>query len=61
MMRSCRTSDAAYEIYTVVKGDSLWKIAAVKLGNGARYPEIKVLNGLTTDTIFPGQKLKIPK
>jgi LysM repeat protein len=54
------TSDTAYETYTVVKGDSLWKIAAVKLGNGARYPEIKALNGLTSDTIVPGQKLKIP-
>jgi hypothetical protein len=50
-----------YEIYTVVKGDSLWKIAAAKLGNGARYPEIKSLNGLSGDTIFAGQKLKIPK
>jgi LysM repeat protein len=45
----------------VVKGDSLWKIAAAKLGNGARYPEIKSLNGLSGDTIFAGQKLKIPK
>jgi LysM repeat protein len=54
-------NDAAYEIYTVVKGDSLWRIASAKLGSGARYPEIKTLNGLTSDTIFPGQKLKIPK
>lgn len=54
-------NDAAYEIYTVVKGDSLWRIASAKLGSGARYPEIKELNGLTSDTIFPGQKLKIPK
>jgi LysM repeat protein len=51
----------AYDTYTVVKGDSLWKIAAVKLGNGARYPEIKQLNGLTSDTIYAGQVFKIPK
>ena len=55
------TSVATYEIYTVVKGDSLWKIAAAKLGSGVRYSEIKTLNRLKSDTIFPGQKLKIPK
>ncbi|MBS4008176.1 MAG: N-acetylmuramoyl-L-alanine amidase [Clostridium sp.] len=54
-------SGAAYEIYTVVKGDSLWEIAAAKLGSGARYREIKALNGLTSGVIIPGQKLKIPK
>jgi LysM repeat protein len=54
-------SDAAYETYVVVKGDSLWKIAATRLGNGSRYPEIKSLNGLTSDTIFAGQRLKVPK
>ena len=54
-------SDAAHEIYMVVKGDSLWKIAATKLGSGARYREIKALNGLTSGVIIPGQKLKIPK
>ncbi|MFP3156543.1 LysM peptidoglycan-binding domain-containing protein [Lachnospiraceae bacterium ZAX-1] len=53
------TADTAYEIYIVIKGDSLWKIAAIKLGNGSRYPEIKSLNGLTSDIIYPGQKLKI--
>lgn len=55
------TADTAYDTYTVVKGDSLWKIASEKLGSGARYPEIKSLNGLTSDTIFAGQKLKIPR
>ena len=49
------------ETYTVKKGDTLWGIATAKLGNGARYPEIKALNGLTSDTITTGQKLKIPK
>jgi LysM repeat protein len=55
------TSDTAYDIYVVAKGDSLWAIAQKKLGNGARYKEIKALNGLTSDTIFAGDKLKIPK
>lgn len=47
-------------IYTVKAGDSLWGIADQLLNNGSRYPEIKALNGLTNDTITPGQKLKIP-
>jgi len=49
------------EIYTVVKGDSLWKIAAAKLGSGARHREIRELNGLESDFLLPGKKLKIPK
>jgi LysM repeat protein len=50
-----------YEIHTVQKGDSLWKIAAAKLGNGSRYNEIKEINGLKSDILLPGQQLKIPK
>lgn len=50
----------AYKEYTIVKGDSLWGIAQKLLGNGARYKEIKKLNGLTSNTIYSGQKLKIP-
>lgn len=51
----------AYETYTVVKGDTLWGIASKKLGSGTRYKEIKTLNGLSSDTIYAGQKLKLPK
>lgn len=59
--------------YTVVSGDSLWKIAAKFLGNGTRWREIYDLNqarlklkppemfrGLLTVWIYPGQVLKIP-
>lgn len=49
-----------YKEYTVVKGDSLWGIAQKLLGNGARYTEIVKLNGLTSNVIYSGQKLKIP-
>ena len=54
------TSKAATTTYTVKKYDTLWGIAAKLLGNGSRYKEIKTLNGLTSDTIYTGQKLKIP-
>jgi LysM repeat protein len=55
------TSDTAYDTYVVSKGDSLWAIAQKVLGNGARYKEIKALNGMASDTIFAGDRLKIPK
>lgn len=55
------SSSAGADTYTVKKGDTLWGIATAKLGSGARYPEIKALNGLTSDTIMTGQKLKIPQ
>ena len=47
--------------YTVRKGDSLWAIAARELGSGGRYGEIKAANGLSGDTIYPGQVLDIPR
>ena len=50
-----------YRVHTVVKGDTLWDIAKKYLGNGSRYPEIKELNGLTSNVIYRGMKLKIPK
>ena len=51
---------ASAKTYTVQKGDSLWAIAAKQLGSGSRYKEIKTLNGLTSDTIYAGQILKLP-
>lgn len=49
-----------YRVHTVVHGDTLWAIAKKYLGNGSRYPEIKELNGLESNTIYSGWKLKIP-
>ena len=54
------TAAVTYRVHTVVHGDTLWAIAQKYLGNGSRYPEIKTLNGLTSNVIYSGMKLKIP-
>ena len=55
------TDAGAAQIYTVVKGDTLWGIAKKLLGSGYRYTEIVKLNGLKSSVIYSGQKLKIPQ
>lgn len=63
-MQSTRASshnEILFFDYCVQKGDTLWDLATKYLGNGARYQEIKILNGLSNDTIYAGQTLKIPK
>lgn len=55
------TPTSPYTTYTVVKGDSWWKIAANKMGNGAKCTELAAFNGKkTTDALHPGDVLKIP-
>lgn len=50
--------------YTVKPGDSLWKIAKLQLGSGAKWSEIYALNtkiiGKKPELIQPGQKLVMP-
>lgn len=53
--------EGSYSLYTVKKGDSLWKIAKSLLGNGNDYKQIQSANGLSGSIIRIGQKLKIPK
>lgn len=48
-------------IHTVVKGDSLWKLAKKYLGKGTRFTEIMRLNNKKSTIIYKGQKLLIPK
>jgi len=46
--------------YTVVSGDSLWRIAEKIYGNGSRYTEIANKNGIKAPyTIYPGQVLSV--
>ena len=40
--------------------NTLWAIAKKYLGNGSRYKEIVSLNGLKSNVIYSGMKLKIP-
>ncbi len=50
------------EEYTIVSGDTLWKIAEKTLGNGAEYQKILDANGMKeSDNLKIGAKLKIPK
>lgn len=49
--------------YKMVPGDSLWKVAQVQLGNGARWKEIQKLNGISdaeVDRLPIGKVLKLP-
>lgn len=55
-----RIPESGSRTYTVKDGDSLWSIAAAQLGDGARYNEIKTINGLTSNVIHTGQTLKLP-
>ncbi|MBL8211212.1 MAG: LysM peptidoglycan-binding domain-containing protein [Bryobacterales bacterium] len=52
-------------IYTVKKGDSLWKIAAENLGNGTLYPKIIAANPDRLkdekSVIHPGDQLILPE
>lgn len=52
------------ERYTVKRGDSLWKIAEERLGDGTRYVELVALNeavlGGRPDFLLPGTVLKVP-
>lgn len=58
------TDAQATEAYTVKRGDSLWKIANERLGDGTRYVELVALNrailGDRPDFLDPGTVLRVP-
>lgn len=53
-----------YMEYTIIKGDSLWKIAEAQLGDPYRWPELYHINkaviGKNANLIYPGTVIKIP-
>lgn len=53
-------TSTAVTIHTVVKGDTLWKLATKYLGKGSRFTEIVKLNGLKSTILRVGQKITIP-
>lgn len=54
--------DSTGKTYTVKPGDSFWGIAQSQMGNGSLYQELAEYNGMKpTDTIYPGNVLKIPR
>lgn len=58
------TSQREQETYVVVRGDSLWKIAKRKYGDGRKWRRIYAANreliGSNPNLIHPGQQLVIP-
>ena len=54
-------SQNKYIEYTVKRGDSLWNLAEKFLGNGARYKEIMYARAITSEKIYPKQRLFIPE
>ncbi len=55
------TSAAGGRTYVVVKGDTLYSIAARELGKGTRWKEIAELNGIGPDGLVAGRTLRLPQ
>lgn len=53
------TTSTSKKYHTVKKGETLWTLAIKYYGKGSKYTEIKKLNGLKSDIISIGQKLRV--
>ncbi|MEW6723468.1 MAG: LysM peptidoglycan-binding domain-containing protein [Bacillota bacterium] len=51
------TAGAQAASYTVASGDTLWRIA---IAHQTTVDELRSRNGLSTTTIYPGQRLEVP-
>jgi nucleoid-associated protein YgaU len=61
-LAKARDAGGSESVYTVRPGDTLSTIAAAKLGNMARFPELETRNNLPNPNfIVVGQKLVIPR
>lgn len=61
---SKKNKSSSLTVYIVKDGDSLWDIAAKRLGNGSRYREIIKLNSSIlkgAEDLSPDMKLEIPQ
>lgn len=48
-------------IYTVKAGDSWWRIASLEMGSGSKYKQLAEYNNKKpTDTLYVGDKIRIP-
>lgn len=47
-------------LYRVLQSECLFSITQKLLGSGNRHPETKALNGMTTDILLAGQRIRIP-
>ena len=58
--KSRATTKVAPKTVVVKKGDTLWNLCKLHLGNGAKYKEVAKLNKLANpNLIYPGQTLRL--
>lgn len=57
-------AEPEFQFYTIVSGDTLWKIASKYYGNGAKWETLFEANReviQNPDLIYPGQVIRVPQ